>query len=458
MAITHDYVSWSTGNDYKGATFTDGAFTVADMTLTKAGAFAASKANHWLYLTDNGSNNVTDGYYRIASVTSANAVVLATSPKSGATDPTDVKCTQHDGSTTLPWRSLQGAFDLCTRNTTDGNQVNLKAGTAHVNSAALDLTTFVAGGALSRTAPLILRGYTSTANDGGTGEIDCGGATMISATPDFLILVDLEIHSGGDNHLISLDDQNVIHHCEIHKGASLPTSKYLIAVDSGNIISNCYIHDHGAGPARCISLGTRGLAFGNYVLGENTDSNPTLIYTGSSCTVLSNIVVARGASTWGINSNGNLGETCFCIGNIVYNTASGTNNAIYVANPEVVALNNIIEGWSGVGGDGVGATNILMVGFNAFYNNTAENTISDQKFLDLTANDVALAADPFTDAANGDFSLTAAAKTALAAKGFPTSYFGAHANTVPNLNIGPIQMAAGGTGGGTVNLLHGKLG
>lgn len=456
MAITQDYVSWSTGNDYKGASFVDGAFTVADMTLTKAGAFAASKANHWLYLDDNGSGEVTTGYYRIASVTSADAVVLATSPKSGANDPTDVKCTQHDGTTTLPWRSDQGAVDLCTRNTTDGNQVNVSDAAAVVHTVALDLTTFVAGGALSRTAPLTIRGYTSAANDGGIGEIDCGGETMISATPDFLILVDLEIHSGGNNHLISLDDQNVIHHCEIHKGASSPTSKYLIAVDSGNIISDCYLHDHGAGSARCISTGTRSLIFGNYVLGENTASNPTLIYTGSSCTVLSNIVVAKGASAWGMNINGNLLEGSFCIGNIVYNTEAGTNNAIYIANPEVVVLNNIIEGWSGVGGDGVGATNIMVVGFNAFYNNTAENTVSDQKFLDLTSNDVALAADPFTDAANGDFSLTAAAKTALASKGFPISYLGAHANTVPNLNIGPIQMAA--ASGGGVNMPRVRVG
>ena len=73
---------------------------------------------------------------------------------------------------------------------------------------------------------------------------------------------------------------------------------------------------------------------------------------------------------------------------------------------------------------------------------------TDRVFNDLTANDVALAADPFTDAANGDFSLTAAAKTALAAKGFPLAYLGAHANTVPNLNIGPIQMAASSGGGG----------
>ena len=119
-APDENYVDWATGNDFKGTTFNDGAFTVADMTLTKASAFTDSKANHWLYLADNGSGNVTAGYYRIASVTSANAVVLAASPKSGATDPTDVVCTQHDGTALLPWKSVQGCLDLCGRDAANG--------------------------------------------------------------------------------------------------------------------------------------------------------------------------------------------------------------------------------------------------------------------------------------------------------------------------------------------------
>ena len=59
MALTQYYVDWAAGNDYIGASFTDGAFTVADMTLTKAGAFAAASPDHWLWLDDNGSGNVT---------------------------------------------------------------------------------------------------------------------------------------------------------------------------------------------------------------------------------------------------------------------------------------------------------------------------------------------------------------------------------------------------------------
>jgi len=139
-----------------------------------------------------------------------------------------------DGTIGTPWKTLQKAFDTLTRNATDGNQVNLKAGTPHVNAAALDLATFISGGALAEAAPLIVRGYTAAANDGGVGEIDCGGATMwAAATYDYVILADLEIHSGGDNNLVVLDTYCALFRCEVHKGASSPAGKYLVSVGGG---------------------------------------------------------------------------------------------------------------------------------------------------------------------------------------------------------------------------------
>jgi hypothetical protein len=92
-----------------------------------------------------------------------------------------------------------------------------------------------------------------------------------------------------------------------------------------------------------------------------------------------------------------------------------------------------------------------MLGYNAFYNNANNYKDADNIWYDLRANDVALIADPFTDAANGDFSLTDAAKAVLRSLGWPASYLGAHANTDPHITIGPMQygpaVAAGGGGG-----------
>lgn len=352
--------------------------------------------------------------------------------------------TTGDGTIGTPWKTLQKALDTCARNTTDGNQVNLKAGTAHVNAAALDLTTFIAGGALSAAAPLIVAGYTATANDGGTAEIDCNGATMwAAATYDNVLLRYLDIHNGGNNNLCALDTGCDFWRCVFHKGASNPSGKYLLSLtgSTANVIG-CRFYDPGDDAARAMSLMNTCKAQDNYI-DMGTSATGYGIYTGSGAIVEGNVIKCGHASQIGIYVN----VFSTVRQNICYNTAAGTNQGIYLVNWASTGLNNICCGWVGAGGEGILHANPFLLGHNAFWNNTSAYTAMDMIFQDLTANDVTLAADPFVDAANGDFSLTAAAKTALAAKGFPLAYLGAHANTVPNLNIGPIQLAAGSGGG-----------
>lgn len=429
MAITLSYVDFGAGNDYKGASFTDGAFTVADMTLTKAGAFAASKVNHYLYLQDNGSGQVTAGYYKISSVTSANAVVLATSPKSGATDPTDVKCTQAAGTTALPFRSVQGCLDLITRDATNGDQINVKSSTNQVNAAALALTTY---GTPTKSAPLFIRGYTSAAGDGGIGNIDCNGVAMFASTTNtYVVLIDLKIHNGGNNNLINLGGAGcVVYHCEVTRGASSPSGKTLLLTI---MVENCYVHD----------AGTSGTGIGAQVVRScYVTGCPSAGIYGSTnnATIEDNIVVCDANVTYGMYSN--TSTTIFrnnAIYSTVANTGTGINAAVTANRTNSIVINNIIVGFSGVGGKGIVAADMLgFCGYNAFYNNTANYSISNV-LVDLTANDVALAADPFTSAATGDFSLTAAAKTALRGLGWPAAYLGAHANTDGHITIGAIQ-------------------
>lgn len=448
MAITQDYVDFAAGNDYKGATFNDGSFANATLTLTKAGAFADTSVGHWLYLDDDGSGEVTTGYYRVTDITGApNAVILHADIRSGVNDPTDVVCTQHAGTALLPWRSLQGAFDLLTRNATDGNQVNLKAGTAHVNDAALDLDEVIAGGALSGTAPLIVRGYTAAANDGGVGEIDCGGFTMWAATTyDDVILADLTIHGFGNNNGIALDTNATIYHCTIYTGGGA-TAKTMVTVSgAGAYIIGSHLYNPGT-TGHNLTHGNNALIYGNYIVGD-TDSNNLMNTGGYVSRIIGNILLAQAAGSRGIAA----AHETVVIGNIVYNTEAGTERGIYYANSGLLStvMNNIVIGFSGAGGDGIEIANVGVIGYNAFYNNTANYTISDQKFIDLTANDVALAADPFTDAANGDFSLTAAGKTALRGLGWPGAYLGAHANTDGHVTIGAIQYGEAEAGGAGV--------
>ena len=196
---------------------------------------------------------------------------------------------------------------------------------------------------------------------------------------------------------------------------------------------------------------------GNYVVcGADLDAGYG-IYTPGPC--IGNVVVCAGTAQTGIYWTGAHGQVC--LNNIVYNSTAGTTRGIYAvaAGRATMVMNNIVIGWSGAGGDGIECNaNVGIIGYNAFYNNTNPYTISDMTFLDETANDVALGADPFTDAANGDFSLTAAGKTALRGLGWPGAYLGAHASTDGHITIGAVQYGEAEAGGGVVRRIARILG
>lgn len=354
------------------------------------------------------------------------------------------------GTLVAPWKTLQWAFDHVVRNIADGNQVNLKATGAHVNAATLDLTVFIAAGALSRTAPLIMRGYTVAANDGGVGVIDCNGVTMWASTSyAFFVLTDLTISNGGDTNMVAGGASNTVFRCTLHRGASAPASKSLLSLTgAGCVVYGCYLYNQGSGNSRNITIGGSSKVIGNYIVLEATANSPVAIVIGGPSTVLSNVIALNGITTTGISVGGTLQSPAVVMGNIIYSFDASTGNGIIATNPEHFIMNNIICGISGVGGDAINVANVEMLGYNAFWNNTNTNTVSDQKFIDLTAKDVALGADPFTNAAAGDFSLTAAAKAALRDVGWPEAYLGAHVNTDGHITIGPVQygeaVAAGG--------------
>lgn len=437
MAISQTYCDWATGNDYSGASFVNGAFVSGTLTLTKAGAFAASKLNHWLYLSDNGSGEVTPGYYRVTNIAGVpNSVVLNADIRSGVNDPTDVVCVQATGAIGVPWRSAQGAFDLIVRNAVDGDQVNVKSGSAQVNAAALTLATYGAPGV---TAPLILRGYTAAANDGGFGEINCNGATMWASTGyDSIVMVDLEMHSFGNNPGISLDDNIHLIHCEIHQSGTNAGTQVMVSIDYG-VVANCYFHDGGGWNNNVAASLTSGAFLNNYV-GMGTQIREGSRLGIGYISVIGNVFTAASTTAAPIIQYGTGYHTV--LGNVLYNSTAGTSAGILFGDAVneygVLAMNNIIAGWSGVGGRGIASSdNVYITGYNAFYNCTTNYSIADQTFVNLSASDVALLADPFTNAAGGDFSLTAAVQALLRSEGWPESYLGA--STDPHLTIGVVQ-------------------
>jgi len=439
VAISNYYCDFATGNDYIGATFTDGAFTNADMTLTKAGAFAAASPDHWLYLADNGSGEVTAGYYKIASVTSDNAVVLATDPRSGVNDPTDVVCTQHDGTAPLPFRSVQGALDLVTRDAVNGDQINIKAGTSQTLAATLAIDEY---GTPAEAAPLVISGYTAVADDGGQGVIDGDNTYAIIswAAIDWVLLKDMRFTNTAANAIVRGHDHWTVLDCEFDT-----TTEAWLAIQDASIVLHCYFHDstkfspitlagmllycvissnHQAEAVNFNLYGQPAVAIGNAIYCTHNDGSGLHFYNGSPAIAIGNMLyknaAAPSASRYGIRFA----------------------NAVQLG----LAINNIVVGWSGSGNYGIGSevTNVLTAGHNAFYNNTADETWA-RLIIDL-GGDVSLAAVPWTDAANGDWSLTTAAKSALGELGYPLEMAGN--STDLELTIGAIQQAVAAGGGG----------
>ena len=427
-ALTNYYVNWSTGNDYKGASFTDGAYTSLTKTLVKANAFTASKVNHWLYLESNDGGSIVAGYYRIATWTDASTVILATDAGAGVDDDA-AKCTQAAGTTALPWRSVQGALDLVTRDATNGDQINIADAAVQVNAAALTLATY---GTPTEAAPLAFRGYTSSANDGGMGEIDCGGVTLwAAATYSHVLLAWLEIHSGGNNHLIGINSGvQWLVHCELHKGASSPSSKFLLNMSAGNAVIDCYIHDAGTTGGAIVGAS---LADSNYIY-----NCPTGI---QNVTMVRNNIV-HNCDTVGIRVGAD-GQTI--VNNSVYTSNASTGSGIDNTSGATAHLvaNNIVEGYSGAGGDSILLTpDTRVAGYNAWYNCTAAPAYGDLHIP--IGGDQALAASPFTNPATGDFSVG----TNVKALAFPGAWFGP-AGTTNYLDIGAVQRQepAGSSGG-----------
>jgi len=333
-----------------------------------------------------------------------------------------------------PFGDLQYALNTIVRDATNGDQINIKAGTAEILAAALTLATY---GAPAEGAPLVLRGYTAAANDGGIAEINCNGVAMFSSAATFVNLGYLQIHSFGNSNGIALSTATIFR-CKIHKGASTPSSKSLIVSTAWLNVIGCHVYDAGSSGVG-INV-TTGFVYGNYVY-----SCPTGIQGGQ--VVVSNIVVDCATGILYVF------DLASIVNNTVYSSTANTGTGIYYSNgsgsTRAVVLNNIIEGYSGAGGVGIkGVGDVDLIGYNAFYNNTTPESLGDV-ILDL-GNDATLLASPFTSAAGGDFSLLTTVVGAIDGA-FPGAWYGPAATT-DHADMGAVQNGAGAGGGGAVRI------
>lgn len=290
-----------------------------------------------------------------------------------------------------PYGDLQYALDTVTRDATNGNQFNVKSGTAELITTSLDFSTY---GAPTDAAPAVIRGYTTAANDDGMGEIDMqGNNASISATAR-VYYIDMDLHSTGTAAIIDGSARlNGALRCILHDSTGLVCS-------IGSPVIGCHIYDMGS----MIVVQSSAVLY-NYI-----DNTQTTVSTGrliDTYTIAGyvghNILVMGANAAIGIA----VGDDVSVIdGNSILSSAgTGTGIRWDIDRYGLTVINNLVEGFSGTGGagfDGVNRTEgSLMFATNAAYNNTTDYANTDDQML--TFDNESLGATPFAKSGANTF-------------------------------------------------------
>ena len=335
-----------------------------------------------------------------------------------------------------PYGDLQHALDTMTRDSTNGDRINIKAGTDEILGAAIDLSTY---GTPDGPAPLVFQGYTTAAADGGIGGIS-GAATysVINETKDYISFVDMHLHNSGSANIVQLDIRSALINCEIDN-----TTAHGCVLDTQNIVFSCYIHNCGG---RGVSIGS-GLVYSCYFENGANDFDDAYWTNNGPNHVVSCVFNLDGASN-GINYT--TYRIPLLISNNTIYSSSGTGTGILLgANSDapVVVANNYVEGFSGAGGigyDTADGSNMYLYS-NRAYNNT---TNFDTAGAVVDSDNSATAASALTNPGAGDFSVG----TDLKAGAYPTSFKGTSTNQYMDIGAAQRQEPAGGAGGGRQGL------
>ena len=138
-----------------------------------------------------------------------------------------------------PFGDLQYALNTITQGS-QGDQINIKAGTAEVLTATLSYASY---GTPHYLTPITFRGYTSAENDGGIGEISGAGSYSISTiTNDGIRFRDLKLgNCGASARVLSLGRFGGVYNCEIH-GCS---GGGITGNTDGSVVQKCHLHNLG---------------------------------------------------------------------------------------------------------------------------------------------------------------------------------------------------------------------
>lgn len=288
-----------------------------------------------------------------------------------------------------PWKSVQFALDSITRDATDGDVINVKAGGTDTLSAGLNYTSY---GVSSATSPLIVRGYTSAAGDGGIGVISGGGSVGIFTTARSGVhIIDMHLHTCGAATIFNGGQENRLINVELDN-----TTGRAFSMSTNTLCYNCHFHNFGVQNAPGTTNTVMRCVF------DIDGKTPGWLMLPNAGLCLIDCLLIGGGATACIRP---LDDTKV-IGCVFFG-AGGTGKGIHHngGRDGALILNNIFEGFSGSGGVAVDlhADTILSAySHNSFFDN-ATDTVN--VFTDIfgSVNEV-LSESPFTNAAGDDFS------------------------------------------------------
>ena len=337
------------------------------------------------------------------------------------------------GTSGNPWASLQHALDTISKGS-HGDQINLKAGTADTLSADLSLSTY---GNPTYLAPLIIRGYTSSADDGGIGEIDLNGANNIAfsgVSRSGVILKDLEIHGSTDTVGVSIPKWSTVDNVYFHDMSNTALGIYentLVCCSRFEDIGTYGVQTEGAD-------GEHGNIIGNYFANGTKDFTAAIYCDNYSLTACRNIIYIDGTSDGIVVKF--FGEVCH--NSILSDGGSGQGIRCDTSGESLRIWSNLIEGFSTSGGIGIdyNSADQQMVVNNSAYNNLTDYGTAA---LHVSDDNESLGSSPFAKSGSATY---ANRFTYFSPNDVGNVRGGAYGNTT--LDRGAVQHEATGGGGG----------
>jgi len=295
-----------------------------------------------------------------------------------------------------PYGDLQYALDTMTRDSTNGDRVNVKAGTDEILSSTLTLATY---GIPSLAAPLIIQGYTAAAGDGGIGgiNVNANASLLASTNYDWLSLINLDIYNSTSTLINNGSGKELaIIGCELHPQAD--TTAINTQTNCTIIGNNIYDCDRGID----LTSGNNVIAF-NYISLTRSTINPRCIEANANPgnTIIGNICTIAVTTGHGIRTTGSFNRI---EGNSVYSSVASTKPGILAGGGDgSCVLSNAVEGFSGVGGINYDLSGDLHAyGNNASYNGATGYSATGFQFIDF-GNNESLSASPFDKSGSDTF-------------------------------------------------------